>query len=123
MAEYTGPRLSNAEADALYEHSPRPYLCGLLDGEQAVDGDNIAAFINHSCKPNCEADELRGRVIIRAIRNIAAGEELAYDYNLYDGDPDDPALCFCGARNCRGSMYSMNELRRRRKLQRKRSRR
>ena len=123
MAEYTGPRLSNAEADALYEHSPRTYLFGLLDGEQAVDGDNIAAFINHSCKPNCEADELRGRVIIRAIRNIAAGEELAYDYNLYDGDPDDPALCFCGARNCRGSMYSMNELRRRRKLQRKRSRR
>ena len=115
VAEYTGPRLTNAEADAMYEHSPRTYLFGLLDGERAVDGDNLAAFINHSCDPNCEADEVRGRVLIRAMRNIAAGEELAYDYNLYDGDPDDPALCFCGAANCRGSMYSPNELRRRRK--------
>jgi uncharacterized protein len=115
VAEYTGPRLSYSEADAIYEHSPRTYLFGLTDGERAVDGDGIAAFINHSCNPNCEADEIKGRVIIRAIRAIAPGEELAYDYNLYDGDPDDLALCFCGAKNCRGSMYSEKEIRRRRK--------
>jgi len=53
-------------------------------------------------------------VIIRAIRKIAPGEELAYDYCLYDGDPDDPALCRCGAKNCRGSMYSEKEIRERR---------
>jgi len=113
VAEYTGPRLTNAQADDLYEHSPRTYLFGLVDGEHVIDGDGIAAFINHSCEPNCEADEIKGRVIIRAIRNISAGEELAYDYNLYDGDPDDPAPCFCGNRKCRGSMYSEKELRRR----------
>lgn len=113
VAEYTGPRLSNAEADAIYEHSPRTYLFGMTDGEHVIDGDGIAAFINHSCNPNCEADEIKGRVVIRAIRNIAAGEELAYDYNLYDGDLEDPALCFCGARKCRGSMYSRPELARR----------
>jgi len=117
VAEYTGPRLTNADADAIYEHSPRTYLFGLLDCERVIDGDGIAAFINHSCDPNCEADEIRGRVIIRTIRNIAPGEELAYDYNLYDGDLDDPAWCFCGAMRCRGSMYSEKELRRRRKLQ------
>jgi uncharacterized protein len=116
VTEYTGSRLSNAEADAIYEHSPRTYLFGLVDGEQVIDGDGLAAFINHSCQPNCEADEIKGRVIIRAIRNIAAEEELAYDYNLYDGNLDDPALCFCGARKCRGSMYSEKELARRRKL-------
>jgi len=115
VAEYAGPRLMNSEADALYEHSPRTYLFGLLDCERVIDGDGIAAFINHSCDPNCEADEITGRVIIRTIRNIAPGEELAYDYNLYDGDLDDPALCFCGASHCRGSMYSEKELRRRRK--------
>jgi uncharacterized protein len=115
VAEYTGPRLSNAQADDIYEHSLRTYLFGLTDGERVIDGDGIAAFINHSCHPNCEADEIRGRVIIRAIRKIAAGEELAYDYNLYDGDLDDPALCFCGATKCRGSMYSREELARRKK--------
>ena len=115
VAEYTGPRLTNAGADEIYDHSPRTYLFGLIDGEHVIDGDGIAAFINHSCDPNCEADEVRGRVIIRAIRRIAAGEELAYDYNLYDGDPDDAALCFCGTKKCRGSMYSEKELRRRKR--------
>jgi uncharacterized protein len=115
VAEYTGPRLTNASADALYDYSPRTYLFGLLDGEHVIDGDGIAAFINHSCAPNCEADEIRGRVIIRALRRIEPGEELAYDYNLYDGDPADSAPCCCGARNCRGSMYSEKELKHRRK--------
>ncbi|HEY8670889.1 MAG TPA: SET domain-containing protein-lysine N-methyltransferase, partial [Terriglobales bacterium] len=55
VAEYTGPRLTNAQADDIYEHSPRTYLFGLVDGEHVIDGDGIAAFINHSCDPNCEA--------------------------------------------------------------------
>lgn len=115
VAEYTGPRLTNSQADDLYEGSPRTYLFGLVDGEHVIDGDGMAAFINHCCDPNCEADEIRGRVIIRAIRDIMAGEELAYDYNLYDGDPEDPAPCWCGAKKCRGSMYSKKELAKRKK--------
>jgi SET domain-containing protein len=119
ITEYTGPRLTYAEADSIYEDSPRTYLFGLGDGERVVDGDGIAAFINHSCEPNCESDEIDGKVVIRAIRNIEAGEELAYDYCLYDGDPDDLALCHCAAKNCRGSMYSEQEIIRRRKLTKK----
>lgn len=118
VAEYTGPRLTNDGADQIYEHSPRTYLFGLTNGKHVIDGDGIAAFINHSCNPNCEADEVRGRVVLRAMRKIAAGEELAYDYNLYDGDLDDPAPCLCGARKCRGSMYAPKELRRRKRLER-----
>ncbi|MBV9343200.1 MAG: SET domain-containing protein-lysine N-methyltransferase [Acidobacteria bacterium] len=118
VVEYTGPRLTNAEADALYEHSPRTYLFGLINGSRVIDGDGIAAFINHSCDPNCEADEVRGQVLIFARRRIAPGEELAYDYNLYDGDRHDTAACFCGARKCRGSMYSPTELARRQKPRR-----
>jgi hypothetical protein len=120
VIEYTGPRLTNDGADGIYEHSPRTYLVRLTDGEHVIDGDGIAAFINHSCEPNCEADEVRGRVILRAIRAILSGEELAYDYNLYDGDLDDPAICLCGAKKCRGSMYAPKELRRRKRLEMKR---
>ncbi|HEY7351858.1 MAG TPA: SET domain-containing protein-lysine N-methyltransferase [Terriglobales bacterium] len=118
VAEYTGPRLTNSQADDIYEHSPRTYLFGLIDGEHVIDGNGIAAFINHSCDPNCEADEIRGRVVIRSIRNISAGEELAYDYNLYDGDPDDVAPCFCSAKKCRGSMYSRKEIAKRKRTRR-----
>ncbi len=38
------------------------------------------------------------------MRDIAAGEELVWDYSLYDDD--DPAPCYCGATHCRGTMYS-----------------
>src|SRR5215469_17930358 len=119
VVEYTGPRLTNAEADTIYDHSPRTYLFGLTDGDHVIDGDGIAAFINHHCDPNCEADEIKGKVIIRAVRNIVAGEELAYDNSLYVGELDDLAQCSCGSRNCRGSLYSAKELARIRRLRKK----
>ena len=112
IVEYTGPRITKEEADAKYEHSPTTYLFGIGDGSKVIDGHGIAMFLNHSCDPNCETDEVRGHVWIKAIRNIATGEELTYDYNLYDGD-DDEAACNCGAADCRKSMYSPDELRRR----------
>jgi uncharacterized protein len=121
IIEYTGPRLTKEAADAIYEDSPRTYLFGVGDGSFVIDGDGMAAFINHSCTPNCEVDEIKGRIYIFAIRNIRAGEELAYDYNLYDGDPDDPARCLCGTKRCRGSMYSREELHKRAKSGGKRS--
>jgi SET domain-containing protein len=114
VAEYTGPRLSKDEADVLYEASPITYLFGLGDGSIVIDGHCMAMFINHSCDPNCETDEEGGRVWIRAIKNIAAGSEITYDYCLYDGG-DEAAICNCGAKNCRGTMYSAEEVRRRKK--------
>jgi SET domain-containing protein len=115
VVEYTGPRITIKQADALYDDHPRTYLFGLTDGKHVIDGEGVAAFINHSCDPNCEADEIKGRVWIIASRDIEAGEELTYDYSLYDGDLDDPSPCFCGTPNCRGSMYSEEELKKRAK--------
>lgn len=112
VVEYTGPRISKEEADEKYQNSPTTYLFGLGDGSQVIDGHGAAMFINHSCDPNCETDEIRGRVWVTAIRDIAAGEELTYDYNLYDGE-DDEAMCNCGAANCRKTMYSEEEVKKR----------
>ncbi len=112
IVEYTGPHITKEAADEKYRDSPTTYLFGLGDGSKVIDGHGIAMFINHSCDPNCETGEVRGRVWVKALRDIAAGEELTYDYNLYDGD-DDEALCNCGADNCRKSMYSPDELKRR----------
>jgi hypothetical protein len=112
VAEYTGPRMSKDEADAANEDSPITYLFGLGDGSVVIDGHCMAMFINHSCNPNCETEEVAGRVWIKAIRKIAAGEEITYDYCLYDGGQDE-AVCNCGAKKCRGTMYSPREVRRR----------
>jgi len=120
VVEYTGPRISKEEADEKYQDSPTTYLFGVGDGSVVIDGHGTAMFINHSCDPNCETEEIEGQVWIMATRNIAAGEELTYDYYLYDGDEDE-AVCNCGARSCRKSMYSPEELRRRARAARKKT--
>jgi len=115
VLEYAGERITKAEGDVRYEGRPFTYLFGVGDGEVVIDGHSMAMFVNHSCDPNCETDEEDGRVYIFSIRDIPAGEELTYDYYLYDGDDDAP--CHCGSKNCRGSMYSPEELRRQRRAE------
>jgi SET domain-containing protein len=114
VVEYTGPRISKKKADAQFKDSKTTYLFGIGDGSNVIDGHGMAMYINHSCDPNCETEELRGRVWVMSLRRIAPGEELTYDYNLYDGDEDD-ARCHCGAGTCRQTMYSPDEITRRKK--------
>jgi len=118
VAEYTGPRLTTEQADKAYEGSSITYLFGLGSGEIVIDGHSMAMFINHSCDPNCETTEENDRIWIKSIRKIAAGEEITYDYCLYDGG-DDNAICNCGAKTCRGTMYSPKEVRRRKSAAKK----
>ena len=78
-------------------------------------------FFNHSCEPNCETEQdENNRIYIVASRDIAAGEELTYEYNLYDSD-DDNQDCYCGAKNCRGTMFSDAELKRRARRDRRKA--
>ena len=61
--------------------------------------------------PNCEADEKNGRVFIKAIRAIASGEELNYDYGLIIDERYTPKLkaeypCWCGTKKCRGTLLA-----------------
>jgi hypothetical protein len=80
----------------------------------ALHGGNSSRWINHSCDPNCEADEENDRIFIKAIRNILAGEELSYDYGLIIDEPYTKKLkaeypCWCGSANCRGTLLSPKE--------------
>jgi uncharacterized protein len=115
IVEYTGGRLSKEQADELYNERADTYLFCIGEGDYVIDGDSVAAFINHCCEPNCETDEFDEHIWIIAQRDIAAGEELTYDYNLYDGDDNDEAPCHCGAKQCRSSMYGEEEVERRAK--------
>jgi SET domain-containing protein len=118
VVEYAGPRITPEEADRLYDGAARTYLYGLEDGKTIIDGEGLGAYLNHSCDPNCEIDEIKSRAWIFALRDIAAGEELLWDYNLYDDEA--PAPCHCGSSKCRGTMYSREWMARmRRKARRK----
>ncbi len=98
----------------LYENSPVTYLFGLGDGSMVIDGHSMTMFINHSCDANCETEEIDGRVYVMAIRHIKAGDEITYDYCLYDGG-DEEANCNCGSVACRRTMYSLKEVKSRKK--------
>jgi len=113
VLEYTGERISKEEGDRRYEGRTFTYLFGVGNGKIVIDGHGMGMFVNHSCQPNCEIDEIDGRIFIKTLRNLSAGDELTYDYWLYDGDDDAP--CYCGSKKCRGSMYSPAELKRKKR--------
>jgi len=78
IIEYFGRTISNAEA-----YTSRSKYLFEVNTRKTVDGTtrkNIARYINHSCRPNCEPEIEQGRIFIDAIRNIKSGEELSYDY-------------------------------------------
>jgi uncharacterized protein len=115
IVEYRGERITTAQAETRYpDDETVPYHTFLfaIDDDLVVDaahGGNTARWINHSCDPNCEVVLEDGRLYIEAIRDIAPGEELAYDYNFILPVRHTPRMkkrfpCACGAAHCRGTM-------------------
>jgi uncharacterized protein len=79
IIEYTGKTLTKEEDEA----SNSSYLF-YISRTKTIDGaarKNLARYINHSCRPNCEIVIYYQRVWVFAKRKIYAGEELAYDYD------------------------------------------
>jgi hypothetical protein len=60
--------------------------------------NDMADCANHSCNPNAG---LQGQMTLVALRDIAAGEEVCFDYAMSDGHPDFRMDCACGQPNCR----------------------
>src|SRR5579864_740704 len=59
IVEYAGERITPEEADRRYDGVSRTYLYGLEDGKTVIDGEGLGAYLNHSCDPNCEVDEIK----------------------------------------------------------------
>ena len=120
LIEYVGEVISWDEAQDRHPHDPNDpnhTFYFHVNEDRVIDalfGGNSSRWINHSCNPNCEADEDNDRIFIKAIRNIQAGEELNYDYGLIIDEPYTKKLkaeypCWCGANNCRGTLLSPKE--------------
>jgi hypothetical protein len=75
------------------------HLVALTDDEY----EPVMLFLNHSCEPNVG---FRGNVVLAAMRDVAAGDELTTDYALFDSPapPDDTLACSCGTPSCRGTI-------------------
>ncbi|HEV7445066.1 MAG TPA: SET domain-containing protein-lysine N-methyltransferase [Steroidobacteraceae bacterium] len=133
IIEYVGERVSHDEADRRYEekdaNDSHTFLF-IVDSKTVIDAGvdgNDARFFNHSCDPNCESTVAKRRVYIEALRDIEAGAELTYDYQIQreDDDPDnidDVFACRCGFPQCRGTMLWPTERKAKRKKPKKKAR-
>eukprot|EP01018_Ginkgo_biloba_P021603 Gb_27710 [translate_table: standard] len=129
ICEYNGEVLNDQEANKRgesYDKDGCSYLYDIdphIDANKFMEGTkpyvidatrygNVARFINHSCSPNLvnyqvlveSMDCQLAHIGLYASRDIAVGEELAYDYH-YKLLPGNGSLCLCGAENCRGRLY------------------
>ena len=59
-------------------------------------------LFNHSCDPSGGWQLTASGARFVAIRDLAAGEQLTYDYSCHLLGPDEHMLCQCGAAACRG---------------------
>lgn len=117
IIEYKGEIITWPEALRRHPHDPNDpnhTFYFHIDDKHVIDANvngNAARWINHACDPNCQADETDGRVFIEALRDIAPGEELFYDYGLiiderYTSKLKKQYECRCGSPNCRRTMLS-----------------
>lgn len=122
LIEYRGTLRTHAQADKRYPGNAdtgHTFLFTLNERYvlDANEGGNIARWINHSCDPNCQSsleedaggNARKDRVMIEALRDIRAGEELCYDYGITLAERHTPRLkaiwaCRCGAPRCTGTM-------------------
>jgi uncharacterized protein len=117
IIEYTGEIIDEDEADRRYpwtdDERHHTFLFRLDDGSVIDAGPKrtAAKYINHSCDPNSEAVEEDGRIFIYALREIAKGQELTYDYHFILDEPHNAANkklypCNCGSKKCRGTILA-----------------
>jgi uncharacterized protein len=117
VLEYKGEIITWRQAQARHPHDPsqpnHTFYFHLDDGYviDAKYNGNTAKWINHSCEPNLEARQDGRRIFLQALRDIAAGEELFYDYGLVIDGRKTTKLkreyaCLCKAAGCRGTMLA-----------------
>lgn len=102
IIEYVGRQVTKEESARLCDEG-NPFIFTINDTHD-IDGDvpwNPARFLNHSCAPNCEAQQEEDRIFLVALRDIAPEEELTFNYG-YDISEWRDYPCFCGAPNCLG---------------------
>ncbi|MGY1806706.1 SET domain-containing protein [Blastococcus sp. SYSU D00669] len=97
-----GHVVTDEELAALPEPLPNSAV-QIADGLHLVarepdEYEPVMLFLNHSCDPNAG---FGGNVLVVAMRDIGAGEEITTDYALFD-DHDDEMPCSCGTERCRG---------------------
>jgi hypothetical protein len=101
---------SPEEAEKVKTQPPGDAFMVRLDGAWVVDATvagSAARFVNHSCDPNAEIRVIEGigdrrHVMLFALQEIRAGEEVCVDYGLVPVAGKPEIKCTCGSEKCCG---------------------
>jgi SET domain-containing protein len=111
IVTYSGRRIPTKEAQHNERHWGAKYMFE-INSRWTVDGAsrrNLARYVNHSCRPNAEAVLYGGKIVIQALRTIAPGDEITYDYGK------DYFELFIKPKGCRCAACARKAARRRRR--------
>lgn len=103
--EFGGPVVSSAQVREdmrALQIGPDQYIV------EDTEADYIENYINHRCEPNLGFTH--GSLTLRALRDIAAGEELFWDYSTAMSEPGWWLPCACGVKSCRGKIESFCDM-------------
>jgi SET domain-containing protein len=91
--------------DAPLREGEDPRHCDYLAAGRVVLMQPPERHINHSCDPNAYVRTIDGVRYVLALRDIAMGEEITYDYCINSGG-DTVWRCNCGSERCRRMIHS-----------------
>lgn len=110
ILEFVGPRVGRGEVE-------RAAASGVGDGYLQIGADEFYAlsggpddFVNHSCAPNTYIHSEAGLFYLVASVDIAAGDELYFDYGVTQIAFPFRFNCLCGAPACRGPIGNYDEI-------------
>jgi len=100
LLEFTGRRLPAHKVPGVMRGVTDRYVQVTPDQYMGPSG-RIDDLVNHSCDPNAGLRFTDTGVFLVAIRDIAAGEEVTWDYSTTLAKSDWHMICQCGAPGCR----------------------
>lgn len=107
LLRFSGPRIARAPA----RHGAADRFVQVGDGAYLGPSGRLDDLVNHSCAPNAGLRfATAGAVTLVALRPIATGEEIAWDYSTTLGDDEWRMRCDCRAPACRGLIGSFAAL-------------
>ncbi len=75
------------------------YTIQIGNNSHIIPTKNSGKYINHSCLPNLQ---VRDSTEFYALKDIAQGEQITFDYNSTEDELAEEFDCLCGNENCRG---------------------
>lgn len=99
LSSFSGPVLQQPNRYTIQIGLNEHVECGL---------DNTPTYLNHMCDPNVDIDVQE--MVVRARRDIRAGEQLGFSYVTTELDMKETFDCRCGSEHCMGAVRGFKHM-------------